>query len=419
MTHALQYGSLAIDSSEHAVLRRRPARRSRGPRTGAATPAPSSSSGRRRCSTTSPPETIFDPATDGPKQDSFETMAWKFRGSDNLTARGRAQLRVPADRARPHGAAGAGAAVGADPARADVERLLQPVVDAALRGGAADLRGARDRPRRQRRPDAGRATSSTATTCSRPTRSSSRSRRCRRTAAPRSSASRASATSRPPQFMEYECRLDSRDPEVWLECTNPAMYSNLSTGLHTFEVRAIAGEFGAFEGDPTPARYTWRVGPDPDDPGGTPLTLRRGEHHPDRQRGRVGRPGQPARELHVPDRARGALGRDRSRQRPADRAAERARLLPLPDPERRARTASSSRRPCASTPAGTPRAGRSRPSRSRTPGRRARSPGSTSPTRIPGAVAGDDRVGRAATASGTSRRTSRRSGRARCRTTAG
>src|SRR5918997_7204784 len=49
------------------------------------------------------------------------------------------------------------------------------------------------------------------------------------------------------------------------------MYSNLATGLHTFEVRAIAGEIGAFEGDPTPARYTWRVGPDPDNPSETPL----------------------------------------------------------------------------------------------------------------------------------------------------
>src|ERR687893_590238 len=49
------------------------------------------------------------------------------------------------------------------------------------------------------------------------------------------------------------------------------MYSNLATGLHTFEVRAIAGEFGAFEGDPTPARYTWRIGPDPENPSETPL----------------------------------------------------------------------------------------------------------------------------------------------------
>ncbi|HEV2951758.1 MAG TPA: DNRLRE domain-containing protein, partial [Actinomycetota bacterium] len=74
----------------------------------------------------------------------------------------------------------------------------------------------------------------------------------------------------PSQFAEYECRLDSRDPEQWLECFNPAMYSDLTTGLHTFEVRALAGE--AAGPDPTPARYTWRVGPDPGDPGGTPIS---------------------------------------------------------------------------------------------------------------------------------------------------
>jgi hypothetical protein len=75
----------------------------------------------------------------------------------------------------------------------------------------------------------------------------------------------------PPQFAEYECRLDSRDPEMWLECFNPAMYSNLSSGLHTFEVRA-ASEVGGFEGDPTPAKFTWRVGPDPSAENPIPLT---------------------------------------------------------------------------------------------------------------------------------------------------
>jgi hypothetical protein len=34
-----------------------------------------------------PPETIFDPATDRPKQDGFETMAFTFRGTDNVTVR--------------------------------------------------------------------------------------------------------------------------------------------------------------------------------------------------------------------------------------------------------------------------------------------------------------------------------------------
>ena len=61
----------------------------------------------------------------------------------------------------------------------------------------------------------------------------------------------------PSQFLEFECRLDSRDPEMWLECLNPTIFSNLTTGQHTIEVRAIDG---AEMIDPTPARYTWIVG---------------------------------------------------------------------------------------------------------------------------------------------------------------
>ena len=61
----------------------------------------------------------------------------------------------------------------------------------------------------------------------------------------------------PPQFAEYECRLDSRDPDMWLECFNPAVYGNLTSGTHTFEVRALDV---AENMDPTPARYTWTVG---------------------------------------------------------------------------------------------------------------------------------------------------------------
>ncbi|RPJ38469.1 MAG: right-handed parallel beta-helix repeat-containing protein, partial [Planctomycetaceae bacterium] len=60
----------------------------------------------------------------------------------------------------------------------------------------------------------------------------------------------------PPQFAEYECRLDSGDPEMWLECFNPTFYSNLASGEHTLEVRAYNG---AEMVDPTPARYTWTV----------------------------------------------------------------------------------------------------------------------------------------------------------------
>jgi parallel beta-helix repeat protein len=61
----------------------------------------------------------------------------------------------------------------------------------------------------------------------------------------------------PTQFMEFECRIDSRDPEMWLECYNPVFFSNLTTGEHTVEVRAYDG---AEMADPTPARYKWTVG---------------------------------------------------------------------------------------------------------------------------------------------------------------
>src|ERR687895_316574 len=60
------------------------------------------------------------------------------------------------------------------------------------------------------------------------------------------------------KFAEFECRLDSRDPELWLECFNPAIFNNLTSGVHTLEVRATAESVDA--PDPTPARYTWTVG---------------------------------------------------------------------------------------------------------------------------------------------------------------
>jgi CSLREA domain-containing protein len=61
----------------------------------------------------------------------------------------------------------------------------------------------------------------------------------------------------PPTLFEYECRLDNRDPDLWLECVNPTIYSNLTTGPHTVEVRAYDVNGNV---DPTPARYTWTVG---------------------------------------------------------------------------------------------------------------------------------------------------------------
>ena len=62
----------------------------------------------------------------------------------------------------------------------------------------------------------------------------------------------------PPQFMEYECRIDTLDPAAWLECTNPIVFTNLTVGTHTVQARATDG---ADNVDPSPATYTWTVAP--------------------------------------------------------------------------------------------------------------------------------------------------------------
>jgi parallel beta-helix repeat protein len=62
----------------------------------------------------------------------------------------------------------------------------------------------------------------------------------------------------PPQFLEIECRIDATDPEAWLECTNPWVFSDLATGVHVVEARAADGGDNV---DPTPARFTWTVLP--------------------------------------------------------------------------------------------------------------------------------------------------------------
>ncbi len=61
--------------------------------------------------------------------------------------------------------------------------------------------------------------------------------------------------------MEFECRIDTLDPDAWLECTNPAVFTNLTVGSHTVQARATDG---ADNVDPTPATYTWTVAPPPD-----------------------------------------------------------------------------------------------------------------------------------------------------------
>src|SRR5699024_10045701 len=58
----------------------------------------------------------------------------------------------------------------------------------------------------------------------------------------------------PRQWITFECRIDTRAPDLWMECFNPAIFSNLTTGLHTVQVRAL---HIAENIDPTPARYTW------------------------------------------------------------------------------------------------------------------------------------------------------------------
>ena len=67
----------------------------------------------------------------------------------------------------------------------------------------------------------------------------------------------APTTTRRSQFMEFECRIDTIDPEAWLECTNPAVFANLPPGEHTVQVRATDA---ADNIDPSPATYTWTVG---------------------------------------------------------------------------------------------------------------------------------------------------------------
>ncbi|HWM18157.1 MAG TPA: right-handed parallel beta-helix repeat-containing protein, partial [Ilumatobacteraceae bacterium] len=58
--------------------------------------------------------------------------------------------------------------------------------------------------------------------------------------------------------LEFECRLDTTNELAWTECENPALYSNLAPGSHTFEVRALDI---AENPDPTPANFTWTYQP--------------------------------------------------------------------------------------------------------------------------------------------------------------
>jgi pectate lyase len=54
----------------------------------------------------------------------------------------------------------------------------------------------------------------------------------------------------------FECSLDGA---TFTACTSPKTYTGLTVGLHAFRVRASAGG----QIDPTPASYSWTVGPSP------------------------------------------------------------------------------------------------------------------------------------------------------------
>jgi CSLREA domain-containing protein len=60
----------------------------------------------------------------------------------------------------------------------------------------------------------------------------------------------------PLEFIEFECRLDTNEPEAWLECANPTSFSSLTVGTHTIQVRAADGSDNV---DPSPATYTWTI----------------------------------------------------------------------------------------------------------------------------------------------------------------
>ncbi|OAE02745.1 phytase [Arthrobacter sp. OY3WO11] len=61
-----------------------------------------------------------------------------------------------------------------------------------------------------------------------------------------------------PAGATFACSLDSA---AFTSCTSPVSYTGLSTGSHTFQVRA-SDQNGV---DPTPASYTWTVGTTPGD----------------------------------------------------------------------------------------------------------------------------------------------------------
>ena len=59
---------------------------------------------------------------------------------------------------------------------------------------------------------------------------------------------------------DFECRLDSSDPDAWGSCSSPRSYSSLAEGPHSFEVRASDG-LGNTDPTPAAAGFTVYTGP--------------------------------------------------------------------------------------------------------------------------------------------------------------
>ena len=236
LTHRILRESLAVDQGVSRVPRPTSAA-SRVRRTTSATSARSSTRASRRTSTTCRRTPTTTRARGRTR--SRRSRSRSRDGRQDGNGRG-PPVRVPARRARPDRAGGADRAVGADPAGAPVAALREPVGGADVRGGfftfevrAIDRAGNIDpTPDIQARsPERTRASGDDH---------------------PRAAAKpelqphghlqlHGDGQPHAAQFMEYECRIDTRDPDLWLECFNPAIFSNLTTGRHTVEVRATTG----------------------------------------------------------------------------------------------------------------------------------------------------------------------------------
>ena len=428
LTHALQYGSLAIDSSAPpcSVVDQRGIER---PQNGRCDAGAYEYVGDPPANDNEPPETEFNYPEDGPFQDGLETMAFRFRGTDNQTAPGELNFEcrfleidlveepepvAPWDPVPPELMWNGCSSPWSVPL--PEEGLFRFEVRAIDRADNTDptpvsqlISGVGMTPPDTLIVEAPGLTPGTTVPPAPATTPTTNSR---------SALFSFMAVSDFTPVAVRRVRVPPRQPR-------PGHVARVLQPDHVLR----PGHRPAHLRGPGDRGRGRRAGPDPRAlhlarrarsrrPGRDADQLRRGEPHPDPERRRLGRPGQPARELLDHDGAQRPLRRDGART-PARPSTENARAFfrfPLqsdaPD------CALESRPRCGSTPAPTPRAGPCWPSRSPRRGRRARSPGSASPTRSRAPSAPRPEPGRA-TASSTSRRTSRRSSPARCRTSAG